>query len=48
MKKLFATLQQPIGKYLSEHDNLVAPGGGLEGLAGQNRLGSVGMLRGLG
>ena len=25
MKKLFATLQQPIGKYLSEHENLVAP-----------------------
>ena len=25
MKKLFATLQQPIAKYLSEHENLVAP-----------------------
>ena len=25
MKKLFATLQEPIGKYLSEHENLVAP-----------------------
>ena len=25
MKKLFATLQQPIGKYLAEHENLVAP-----------------------
>jgi transcription-repair coupling factor (superfamily II helicase) len=25
MKKLFATLQQPIGKYLSGHENLVAP-----------------------
>ena len=25
MKKLFATLQQPIGKYLSEYENLVAP-----------------------
>ena len=25
MKKLFATLQQPIGRYLAEHENLVAP-----------------------
>ena len=25
MKKLFATLQQPVGKYLAEYENLVAP-----------------------